>query len=85
MVMLVITRSINMNQSNRDLPSFNPHGFTRTKKAFDLFGFSPSTGYRLIKKGKFPKPIKVSEGVSIIRNCELMKYSADSPNYKAGE
>jgi predicted DNA-binding transcriptional regulator AlpA len=71
--------------SNNDFSSLNPHGFTRTSKAFSLFDLSPSTGYRLIKKGKFPKQIKVSEGVSSMRNCDLLKYSADPEKYSAGE
>jgi len=71
--------------SNSNVSGLNPAGFTRPKEAFELFGFSPSTGYRLIKKGKFPKQIKVSEGVSIMRNCDLLKYSAEAEKYTAGE
>ena len=65
--------------------SLNPLGFTRVKKAFSIFDFSPSTGYRLIKAGKFPKPIKISDGITANRNSDLIEYSADPTNYKTGE
>ena len=74
-----------MSVSKHDVSSLNPHGLTRIRKAFGLFDFSPSTGYRLIKAGKFPQPIKISAGISANRNSDLMKFSADPANYKSGE
>ena len=67
------------------LSSLNPLGFTRTKKAFRLFDFSPSTGYRLIKAGRFPPIIRISAGISASRNSDLIKYAADPANYKSEE
>lgn len=67
-----------------NLVSLNPYGFTRVKTAFSLFGFSPSTGYRRIKAGTFPKPVKISSGISANRNSELMEFAVDPANYKAG-
>lgn len=61
----------------------NPIGCTRIKYAFSLFGLSPSTGYRRIKDGTFPKPVKVSKGIASIRNSDLLEYSKDPANYKA--
>ena len=74
-----------MTDSKSDVSSLNPLGFTRTKKAFRLFDFSPSTGYRQIKAGNFPKPIRISAGISAIRNSDLIKYAADPANYKSEE
>jgi predicted DNA-binding transcriptional regulator AlpA len=74
-----------MTVSKNDLSSLNPLGFTRTKKAFRLFDFSPSTGYRLIKAGRFPPIIRISAGISASRNSDLIKYAADPANYKSEE
>ena len=72
-----------MTVSKSDLYSLNPIGFTRTRKAFVLFDFSPSTGYRQIKAGNFPKPIRISAGISAIRNSDLIKCAEDPANYKS--
>ena len=74
-----------MTVAQNDLSSLNPLGFTRTKKAFRLFDFSPSTGYRLIKAGRFPPIIRISAGISASRNSDLIKYAADPANYKSEE
>jgi predicted DNA-binding transcriptional regulator AlpA len=74
-----------MTDSKSDVSSLNPLGFTRTREAFDIFKVSPSTGYRLIKDGKFPKSFKISPGISVNRNRDLIKYSADPENYRLGE
>lgn len=74
-----------MTAIKRDFSSLNPIGFTRTRKAFSLFNVSPATGYRLINSGKFPKPIKLSPGISVNRNSDLIAYSSDPVNYKSGE
>lgn len=63
--------------------SLNPNGFTKTQKAFKLFDMSPSTGYRRINEGRFPKPIKISIGISANRNSDLLEFAADPVNYKA--
>jgi predicted DNA-binding transcriptional regulator AlpA len=71
--------------SKSEFSDLNPLGFTRTRKAFRLFDYSPSTGYRLIKAGNFPKPIRISAGISAIRNSDLVKCAADPANYKSEE
>ena len=42
-------------------------------------------GYRQIKAENFPKPIRISAGISAIRNSDLIKYAADPANYKSEE
>lgn len=69
--------------SNYEMLSLNPNGFTRIQKAFKLFDISPSTGYRRINEGRFPKPIKISIGISANRNSDLLEFAADPVNYKA--
>ncbi len=69
--------------SNYEALSLNPSGFTRTQKAFKLFDISPSTGYRRINEGRFPKPIKISIGISANRNSDLLEFATDPVNYKA--
>ena len=78
-------KELTMTVIKSDASSLNPLGFTRTRKAFGLFNVSLSTGYRLIKTGKFPKPIKLSPGITVNRNSDLIAYSADPVNYKSGE
>ena len=74
-----------MTVSKSEFSDLNPLGFTRTRKAFRLFDYSPSTGYRLIKAGRFPPIIRISAGISASRNSDLIKYAADPANYKSEE
>ena len=58
-------------------------GYTRPKDVQSYFGFSPATYWRKIKNGTFPKPIKLSAGISGNKDSDLDEYEKDPENYKA--
>ena len=58
-------------------------GYTRPKIVQSYYGFSPATYWRKIKNGTFPKPIKLSAGISGNKNSDLDEYEKDPENYKA--
>lgn len=58
-------------------------GFTRPKRVQIYFGFSPATYWRKVKNLTFPKPIKLSAGITANRNSDLAEYEKDPENYRA--
>ncbi len=47
--------------------------------------FSAATLWRLIKAGKFPKPVKVTNQITAWRITEIKEWSEDPYSYKVGQ
>lgn len=61
-----------------------PSGYKRIKSVIPIYGMSAATIWRKVKDGTFPKPIKLSAGVTAWRNSDLEKWEQDPLNYGAG-
>ena len=51
---------------------------------FDVVPFSGTTIWRKCRSNEFPKPIKVSKGITAWRVGDIRKYLADVSNRKFG-
>jgi prophage regulatory protein len=61
--------------------SSNPQ-FVRQPAVLDEWNpVSPATLWRQIQAGKFPKPLKLSEGVTAWRRSELEAWASDPQSY----
>jgi len=59
------------------------NGYSRIKAVCDKYGLSPATVWRKAnKEGTFPKPIKLSAGVTAWKNSQLDEWERDPLNYK---
>jgi len=61
----------------------NKHQYERLTSVCQRFGFSPATVWRKAKEGTFPKPLKLSAGVTAWKNSDLLEWEKDPMNYKA--
>jgi len=65
------------------IPSQFENGYSRIKAVCSKYGFSPATAWRKAKEGTFPKPHKLSAGVTAWRNSDLAEWEQDPLNYGA--
>ena len=47
------------------------HGFSRQRDILNRFPFSAATLWRMVKRGAFPQPLKLSPGVTAWRNSDI--------------
>ncbi len=57
--------------------------YERLNGVCQRFGFSPATVWRKAKEGTFPKPLKLSAGVTAWKNSDLLEWEKDPMNFKA--
>lgn len=55
--------------------------FCRIKSVCYRYGISPATVWRKSKEGTFPKPHKLSAGITVWKNSELLKWEENPLNY----
>jgi prophage regulatory protein len=58
------------------------YGYSRIKAITQKYGSSPATIWRKSKEGTFPKPHKLSSGITAWKNCELLEWEKDPMNYR---
>jgi len=59
-------------------------GYSRIKAISSKYGISPPTVWRKAnKEGTFPKPVKLSAGITAWRNSDLAEWEKDPLNYRA--
>lgn len=58
-------------------------GYTRAKAICGKYPISPASLWRKVKEGTFPKPIKLSAGITAWKNVDLIEWEKDPLNYKA--
>lgn len=50
------------------------NGFIRTRRLLELIPFSRATLWRHVKAGKFPAPLRLSEGVTAFKNADVLDW-----------
>jgi len=64
--------------------NFTGTGYSRIKAICSKYGLSPATIWRKSnKQGTFPKPVKLSAGVTAWRNSDLAEWEQDPLNYSS--
>lgn len=63
--------------------NLSDEAFIRVQSLPSLVGFSVPTIWRKTKDGKFPTPVKVSEGITAWRVGEIRKWLKDPQGFKA--
>lgn len=58
-------------------------GYKRPKAVCSSYPISPASLWRKVKEGSFPKPIKLSAGITAFKNSDLAEWEKDPLNYKA--
>jgi predicted DNA-binding transcriptional regulator AlpA len=58
--------------------------YSRAPAVCERYGFSVPTLWRKSKEGTFPKPIKLSAGVTAWKNSQLDEWENDPLNYRDG-
>jgi len=58
-------------------------GYKRPKVVCAQYPISPASLWRKVKNGSFPKPVKLSQGITAFRNLDLAEWEQDPLNYKA--
>ncbi|MCW1966412.1 AlpA family phage regulatory protein [Polynucleobacter sp.] len=58
-------------------------GYKRAKAICSKYPISPASLWRKVKAGTFPRPIKLSTGITAWRNIDLLEWEKDPLNYKA--
>lgn len=56
--------------------------YERLASICSRFGFSPATVWRKAKAGTFPKPHKLSAGITAWKTSDLAEWEIDPLNYK---
>ena len=59
----------------------SPDGFTRVEKVAKRYDTSPKSIWRWTKQGTFPKPYKLSAGVTAWKNSDLADWEKNPMNY----
>lgn len=57
--------------------------YSRIKSVCDKYCISPATVWRKAKEGTFPKPHKLSAGITAWKNSELIQWEQNPLNYGA--
>jgi predicted DNA-binding transcriptional regulator AlpA len=57
--------------------------YKRPKAVCTQYPISPASLWRKVKNGSFPKPVKLSEGITAFKNLDLAEWEKDPLNYKA--
>lgn len=60
-----------------------PQGYKRPKAVCTQYPISPASLWRKVKNGSFPKPVKLSQGITAFRNSDLAEWEKDPLNYMA--
>jgi predicted DNA-binding transcriptional regulator AlpA len=60
-----------------------PSGYKRIKSVIPIYGMSAATIWRKVKDGTFPKPVKLSAGVTAWKIEDLLAWESDPLNYRA--
>jgi|APCry1669189070_1035195.scaffolds.fasta_scaffold03087_5 predicted DNA-binding transcriptional regulator AlpA len=55
--------------------------YSRIKSVCSKYGLSPATVWRKAKDGTFPKPRKLSAGITAWKNSDLIQWEQDPLNY----
>jgi len=58
-------------------------GYKRAKSICSKYPISPASLWRKVKAGTFPRPIKLSTGITAWRNADLLEWEKDPLNYRA--
>jgi predicted DNA-binding transcriptional regulator AlpA len=58
-------------------------GYKRAKAVCAQYPISPASLWRKVKLGTFPKPAKLSAGITAWRNSDLVEWEKDPLNYHA--
>jgi predicted DNA-binding transcriptional regulator AlpA len=57
--------------------------YKRAKTICSTYPISPASLWRKVKAGTFPRPIKLSTGITAWRNTDLLEWEKDPLNYRA--
>jgi len=57
--------------------------YKRAKVVCCKYPLSPASLWRKVKEGTFPKPVKLSAGITAWRSTDLLEWEKDPLNYKA--
>jgi prophage regulatory protein len=57
--------------------------YARLTSVCERYGISPATIWRKARQGTFPKPHKLSPGISAWKESQLIEWEKDPLNYKA--
>ncbi len=68
---------------NLKISQENPEGYTRARAICSKYPISHASLWRKVKAGTFPKPVKLSEGITAWKNSDLLEWESDPLNYKA--
>jgi prophage regulatory protein len=72
-----------MDSKSRNENSEKLQGYKRPKAVCAQYPISPASLWRKVKNGSFPKPVKLSEGITAFKNLDLVEWEKDPLNYKA--
>lgn len=72
-----------MTIKSRNFTSEELHGYKRPKAVCAQYPISPASLWRKVKNGSFPKPVKLSEGITAFKILDLAEWEKDPLNYKA--
>ena len=75
-------RSDMTKQANSNKGAYNDE-YKRAKAVCFKYPLSPASLWRKVKDGTFPKPIKLSAGITAWRNSDLLEWEKDPLNYRA--
>ncbi|MBU3575870.1 AlpA family transcriptional regulator [Polynucleobacter sp. UK-Mo-2m-Kol15] len=72
-----------MTIKSRNVTSEELQGYKRPKAVCAQYPISPASLWRKVKNGSFPKPVKLSEGITAFKILDLAEWEKDPLNYKA--
>lgn len=73
----------NLNSSSKNYVN-QLQGYLRAKAVCTKYSMSNASLWRKSKIGSFPKPVKLSAGITAWRIDDLLAWEKDPLNYKAG-
>lgn len=66
------------------MTSEDDNSYRRLDKVCVRYPMSPSTVWRKVKDGTFPKPHKLSDAITAWKNSDLLAWEKDPLNYRSG-
>ena len=69
----------------KNIKGSNPElqAYMRPKAVCAKYPISPASLWRKVKNGSFPKPVKLSEGITAFRNLDLAEWEKNPLSYKS--
>lgn len=77
-----MTKEVSNSTRGTQATTSNLAGFIRQKKLLQEYvPFSAATLWRLIKVGRFPRPIKLGNQITVWRTSEILVWARDPESY----